>query len=66
MRSFRNASWNAFVGQERGKTSGDIAQLLGLSEHTVNHHLLSAGRKLGASNRTHSVIRAVRRGILSI
>ncbi len=49
-----------------GKTSGEIAKLLGLSEHTVNHHLLSAGRKLGASNRTNSVIRAVRRGILSL
>lgn len=47
-----------------GKTSGEIAALLGLSEHTVNHYLAGAGQKLGAVNRTHAVAMALRANLL--
>lgn len=47
-----------------GKTSQDIAAILTLSEHTVNHYLSAACQKLGAVNRTHAVAKAIRSGIL--
>lgn len=45
-----------------GKTSVEIAEILGLSEHTVNHYLNRAARKLGSVNRTQAVAKALRRG----
>lgn len=45
-----------------GKTSGEIASILGLSEHTVNHYLNRAAKKLGTVNRTQAVAKALRRG----
>lgn len=45
-----------------GKTSSDIARIMGLSEHTVNHYLTRATRKLGSVNRTNAVAKAIRRG----
>lgn len=45
-----------------GKTSSEIAEILGLSEHTVNHYLNRAARKLGTVNRTQAVAKALRRG----
>ncbi len=53
-------SWTA-----EGKTSAEIAEILGLSEHTVNHYLNRAARKLATVNRTHAVARALRRGWIS-
>lgn len=50
-------SWTA-----EGKTSSDIAGILGLSEHTVNHYLNRAAKKLGTVNRTQAVAKALRRG----
>ncbi|WP_421852609.1 helix-turn-helix transcriptional regulator [Oricola sp.] len=46
-----------------GKTSADIASILKLSEHTVNHYLSSACHKLGAVNRAHAVAKALRSGL---
>lgn len=48
-----------------GKTSADIAVILGLSEHTVNSHITAAARKLDAVNRVHMVAIALRRGLVS-
>jgi LuxR family quorum sensing-dependent transcriptional regulator len=48
-----------------GKTSAEIAQILGLSEHTVNHYLNKVTRKLGSVNRTHAVAKALRMGLIS-
>lgn len=48
----------------RGKTSAEIAGILELSEHTVNHYLTNAAIKLGASNRVHAIIRAMILGLL--
>jgi DNA-binding CsgD family transcriptional regulator len=47
-----------------GKTSQEIAIILDLSEHTVNHYLSAACQKLGAVNRVHAVAKAIRSGIL--
>ncbi|MBD9371229.1 autoinducer binding domain-containing protein [Rhizobium sp. ARZ01] len=53
-------SWTA-----AGKTSIEIAEILGLSEHTVNHYLNQVTRKLEAVNRTQAVVKAIRRGLIS-
>lgn len=47
-----------------GKTSGELAEIVGLSEHTVNHYLLSATRKLDSVNRTQAVAKALRYGLI--
>jgi len=48
----------------RGKTTLEIAGILGLSEHTVNHYLTNAVNKLHAANRTHAIVKAVLAGIV--
>ena len=53
-------SWTA-----AGKTSLEIAEILGLSEHTVNHYLNQVTRKLEAVNRTQAVVKAMRRGLIA-
>ena len=47
-----------------GKTSAEIAEILGLSEHTVNHYLNRVTRKLDAVNRTQAVAKALRQHII--
>ncbi len=47
-----------------GKTSSEIAEILTLSEHTVNHYLNRAARKLDTVNRTQAVAKALRSGII--
>lgn len=47
-----------------GKTSAEIAEILNLSEHTVNHYLNRATRKLDAVNRTQAVAKAFRLGLV--
>jgi len=42
-----------------GKTSEDIATILGISEGVVRIHLQSAQHKLGCLNRTHTVAKAI-------
>jgi len=48
----------------QGKTSGEMSQILGLSEHTVNHYLINASRKLDATSRVHTVSKALRLGVI--
>lgn len=48
-----------------GKTSAEIAEILELSEHTVNHYLNRATRKLDAVNRTQAVAKAIRRNLIA-
>ncbi len=45
-----------------GKTSSEISTILSLSEHTINHYLISATKKLDAVNRTQAVAKAIRKG----
>jgi LuxR family transcriptional regulator, quorum-sensing system regulator SdiA len=47
-----------------GKTSAEIAIILGLSEHTINSHITAAVRKLNAVNRVHLVTIAFRNGLV--
>lgn len=47
-----------------GNTSAQIAEILGLSEQTVNNYLTSATRKLHANNRTQAVALAYEKGLL--
>lgn len=42
----------------RGKTSAEIAQILGLTKRTVDFHIDNARVKLGAATRTEAVIKA--------
>ncbi|KQS67763.1 hypothetical protein ASG39_05115 [Rhizobium sp. Leaf371] len=48
-----------------GKTSSEIAEILGLSEHTVNHYLNHVAKKLEAVNRIQAVVKAMRLGLIS-
>ncbi|WP_343217434.1 helix-turn-helix transcriptional regulator [Hoeflea sp. YIM 152468] len=52
------------IWTSKGKTSAEIAQILGLSEHTVNHYLNNAARKFDAVNRTQAVAYALRVGFI--
>ena len=45
-----------------GKTASDIAGLLDISQRTVHAHLQNASAKLNASNKTHTVVEALRYG----
>ena len=46
----------------RGLTGDEVADRLSLSSETVKTHVTSATRKLGARNRTHAVVLALRNG----
>lgn len=48
-----------------GKTSEEIADLLGLSTHTATQYLTSAAQKLDAVSRTHAVAKALRLGLIT-
>ncbi|EKF20145.1 LuxR C-terminal-related transcriptional regulator [Nitratireductor pacificus] len=47
-----------------GKSEWEVSQILGISEHTAEKHLLNAKTKLGATNRAHAVAEAIRCGVL--
>jgi DNA-binding NarL/FixJ family response regulator len=49
-----------------GKTSGEIATILGLSERTVNFHFDQAMKRLGVTNRTQAVAMAVAQGLIRV
>lgn len=48
-----------------GKSEWEISQILGISEHTSEKHLLNAKTKLGAVNRVQAVAEAIRHGYIS-
>lgn len=47
-----------------GKTSAEIATILGLSERTVNFHVNAFVEKLGTCNKTSAVVRAAMLGLM--
>lgn len=47
-----------------GKTSAEIGEILGIAEATVDQHVRQCKERLGTSNRTATVIEAIRRGQL--
>lgn len=50
----------------KGKTAQEIGELLGIRKRTVEEHLQSAQRKLGAVNRTQTVVIALRDGAIDL
>ncbi len=62
----------ALSGRERecllwtadGLTSDRIAKNIGLSTSAINHNLGTAARKLGAANKLHATVLALRRGLI--
>lgn len=49
-----------------GKTDGEVADILGISEKTANHHFQAAKLKLGVATRAQAVAIAVNRGWLAL
>lgn len=47
-----------------GKTSAEVADILNISERTVNFHINSVVAKLGACNKTSAAVRAAMLGLL--
>ncbi|GGB43890.1 hypothetical protein GCM10011316_14830 [Roseibium aquae] len=47
-----------------GKTISETAQIIGISQNTVNGYLASAMRKLNVMNKTHLVAKAIRCGVI--
>lgn len=49
-----------------GKSSEDVAEILGISAATVMFHYRNVAVRYGTLNRTHTVVEAMRRGLLAI
>lgn len=49
----------------RGKSAGETAEILKISDQTVQTHIRNATRKLGASNKTHAVTKAIIFGLIN-
>lgn len=49
-----------------GKTASDIAKILAISQRTVHAHLQNASDKLRASNKTQTVVEALRYGQITL
>jgi LuxR family transcriptional regulator len=47
-----------------GKTSGEVSEIMNISDRTVNFHISNTLKKLNATNKTAAAIKAVRLGIL--
>jgi LuxR family quorum sensing-dependent transcriptional regulator len=50
----------------QGKSAREIGQILHIAKRTVDAHVQTAVRKLGAANRTHAVAIALRDGIVEV
>jgi len=48
----------------RGKTSAEIAQIVGTTKRTVDFHIDNARSKLGVANRTEAVMKAARERLI--
>jgi DNA-binding response OmpR family regulator len=59
-REIETLTWAA-----RGKTSAEIAQILGTTKRTIDFHIDNARGKLGVANRTEAVIKAAKSGLIA-
>ena len=50
----------------RGCLNKQIARSINITEQTTKNHITNIFRKLGASNRTEAVIKAIRMGVVQI
>lgn len=51
---------------KQGKSSWEIAEILSISERTVNFHVKNIMQKLSAVSRTQAVALAIERGLINI
>ncbi|HXW65734.1 MAG TPA: LuxR C-terminal-related transcriptional regulator, partial [Burkholderiaceae bacterium] len=58
-REIETLTWSA-----RGKTSDEIASILGLSKRTVDFHIDNARTKLGVSSRIQAAVKAATGGLI--
>ncbi|WP_179953875.1 helix-turn-helix transcriptional regulator [Denitrobaculum tricleocarpae] len=58
-RSMTNREDECLSWCAQGKTSWEIAQILGISERTVLFHMQNVSRKLGVANRAQAVAKAI-------
>lgn len=58
-RELQTLTWAA-----RGKSSGDVAVILGISERTVNFHLDNAMRKVGVATRVQAAVKCAMLGMI--
>ncbi len=49
-----------------GKSAWEIGEILHITKRTVDEHVQTAVRKLGAANRTHAVALALRDGLIKL
>ncbi|UYN99277.1 MAG: autoinducer binding domain-containing protein [Devosia sp.] len=49
-----------------GKTASDIADITGLTVRTINQHCENAQKRLGTSNRLHTVVEAIRHKLIRL
>jgi LuxR family quorum sensing-dependent transcriptional regulator len=49
-----------------GKSAWEIGEILHITKRTVDEHVQTAVRKLGADNRTHAVAIALSEGVLKL
>ena len=61
MREIEILTWAA-----RGKTSAEIAVIVGVSKRTVDFHMDNARSKLGVATRIQAAVQAVIRGLIEI
>lgn len=47
-----------------GKTAGEVAMIMGITERTVGFHIERLAAKLGAVNKTQAVAKAIRGGLI--
>jgi hypothetical protein len=50
----------------QGKSAWEIGKILRITKRTVDEHVQSGIRKVGAANRTHAVVLAIRERFISI
>jgi LuxR family quorum sensing-dependent transcriptional regulator len=50
----------------RGKSAWEVGEILHIAKRTVDEHVQTAVRKLGAVNRTHAVALAMRDRIIGL
>ena len=56
----------ALAWSARGKTSAEIAGILGLTKRTVDFHIENARRKLGVATRIEAAVKAAAAGIIKL
>jgi DNA-binding CsgD family transcriptional regulator len=58
IKSLTDREVEALTWAARGKTSSEIAQIIGLTKRTVDFHIDNARLKLNATTRMHAAIKA--------